>query len=423
MSNSIELKKISFEYTYLLSVSIGLFGLLYAAFPDFSSLGIIFPFSAIVYGYVKREIKFNWGSYQTLFVSFYALYLLSYWWTTDPEIGIKQLEYKMSFFVFPLLFAFEMKRPLKLAPIIWLWMLGLIIATSFGIMNACECEIPDLPHRCWVTTRISTVHHPTYFTGYNTLLLLMIGYAWYKKIRGFKLWWIVPLFVVDLMLHLMYLSMAGILFLGLSIFVLTCYLIYVRWGKKVAIISSAFVMLIGLFTLNNIPYFASDWKGTVEDSMNFIKAPEAYIDGLKKPLDGNDQRLVLWTVAAIELGENPMGSGIGSVDKSMHDGLVELNQSELNEKGMNPHNQYLQVGLELGWWGLAFFLFILIYMLRSAWRNRDLFTMFLVSNLIFNSMFESMLQRQSGIVFYMFFISVFIVYNQHEKKRIKEEYN
>lgn len=416
--NKLNISSISFSE--ILSISIGLFGLVFAAFPNYSSLALIFPLLAVIYGYSKREIEFTWNKYQTVLVAFYVMFVLSIFWSSDQEVGLKQLEYKLSLLIFPSLFAFRMKDTFKIGPMTWLWLLGLIIATSFGILNACECDIPDLPHRCWVTTRVSPVHHPTYFTIYHTFLLLLIGYAWFKRIKGFKLWWIIPLFVVDLVLHLMFLSMAGILFLGLSIFVLICYSIYIKWGRKVTAFSAIIVILLGFFTLNNIPYFSSDWKGTMEDSMQFVKGPESYIKGLKKPLDGNDQRLVLWTVAAKELANNPLGSGIGSVDKSMRDGLVSLDQSELNEKGMNPHNQYLQVGLELGWWGLIYFVFLIGYLIRLAWKKRNIFTMFLLVNLVFNSFFESMLQRQSGIVFYIFFLSVFMLLNDEKEQSLLE---
>ncbi len=88
--------------------------------------------------------------------------------------------------------------------------------------------------------------------------------------------------------------------------------------------------------------------------------------------------------------------------------LIQLDQRELVEKNYNPHNQFLQIAAEIGLVGLAFFVCILFFIVRFALQRKDELLVFLVFSLILNSLFESMLQRQSGIVFYVMLICAMV---------------
>jgi hypothetical protein len=57
----------------------------------------------------------------------------------------------------------------------------------------------------------------------------------------------------------------------------------------------------------------------------------------------------------------------------------------------------------------------LIAIARLAWQRKDQLLGFLLLSLVLNSLFESMLQRQSGIVFYLLFLSAFIAIITYSK--------
>ena len=58
--------------------------------------------------------------------------------------------------------------------------------------------------------------------------------------------------------------------------------------------------------------------------------------------------------------------------------------------------------------GLLLFIILIGSLLKFAFINRNYLILILVTSLIFNSLFESMLQRHSGIVFYCFWITLII---------------
>jgi O-antigen ligase len=123
-------------------------------------------------------------------------------------------------------------------------------------------------------------------------------------------------------------------------------------------------------------------------------------------MQGNEARLVLWTIAFDIFMEHPMGVGLGNLEEMMHQRLVELGLNQQAALNYNPHNQYLQIAAELGIIGLLLFLGILLYGVVWAISSKNWLLTLVMLSLMFNCFFESMLQRQSGIVFYCFWICI-----------------
>ena len=73
-------------------------------------------------------------------------------------------------------------------------------------------------------------------------------------------------------------------------------------------------------------------------------------------------------------------------------------------RNYNPHNQFLQTAVEVGVFGLIFFSSVIIYAFYLGFRFKSVLILFIGLNLGFNSLFESMFQRQSGIVFFVFWL-------------------
>ena len=114
--------------------------------------------------------------------------------------------------------------------------------------------------------------------------------------------------------------------------------------------------------------------------------------------------------AAIEVLQNMPWYGLGSGD--MQERLNEqyaVNGFTLGEEeSHNAHNQFLQVTLEGGIPGIALLTFLLIYFFRLAFINRFwLYGGFLVL-ISFNLLTESMLETQSGILFFAVFNAVML---------------
>jgi hypothetical protein len=113
--------------------------------------------------------------------------------------------------------------------------------------------------------------------------------------------------------------------------------------------------------------------------------------------------------------QHPFGVGTGNVDDHLSYRLTLYGQTEMAKKDgengiqYNPHNQFLQTAVEIGVIGLLLLVTLFGSTLRFAWRHRNYALLIMTAALVFNSLFESMLQRQSGIVFFSFWICLLIV--------------
>jgi O-antigen ligase len=98
------------------------------------------------------------------------------------------------------------------------------------------------------------------------------------------------------------------------------------------------------------------------------------------------------------------------MDEFMNKELIILKQIELTKQNFNPHNQFLQTAVEIGFFGLLVFFAILFSSIYYGLKYKNYLLIIISSNLLFNSLFESMLQRQSGIIFYCFWLCLLSLY-------------
>jgi O-antigen ligase len=113
---------------------------------------------------------------------------------------------------------------------------------------------------------------------------------------------------------------------------------------------------------------------------------------------------MLWKTALDEIREHPLaGTGTGDVmDDLMRRYETRQFLYALNNR-LNPHNQYLHTWLATGLAGFLILLGCLVIPAVMAVRRSCYLYVFFLFLVGFNFLFESMLERQSGVVFYAFF--------------------
>jgi O-antigen ligase len=394
-------------YSYYLA----LFPVAIILFPKLTALAIVLFVPILIIGIKHKKLffKFNWLNLS--FVVFYMLYLFYCMFTRHSDIASKYLEYKLSFILFPLIFSFKTKE----IPI-FKWIIISFISSSFvlaflGFINSYECYSISKELLCWLTVSFSYLHHPSYASVYFTVAIFLIWYAKQKKIFPLAHLWAILLtffFTVSIFLCL---SLAGMSFLigGTIIFLLMK--IYQWKGKKYLIISTVLLPTLILSAVFLEPHVKGEFQSAIEEAQRYVKDPVKFI---KTPsISGSDDRLIMWTVTGLAIQKYPMGVGTGNIDEILIYQLEQIEQHDLALKMYNPHNQYLQTWLEIGFLGLFILLFICFYVLKAGVQSRNYLMILLATNLLFNMLFESMLQRQSGIVFYTFALCLMVAYNQY----------
>lgn len=386
-------------------------------FPHFFGLSVVPYLVLIVLGFRKGNLEFRMNVLGILFMLLYFAYALGLilGWKEGQELTA--LEYKLSFLLVPLLLSFRHKEGgFSLEKIASGLLLGVFIVSMYGFFNTTSCYIQEGTSDCFLTVSISPIHHPSYFMAFMIVSMFMAWLGWKRKWKYYSLWWIIPFTLLGFVMHILSLSLAGILFMLLAIMALSIYGLYKRFGRYVALGSLIILPLIAYLFVTQVPQVEGEWNGAKWYAEEYMKDPEGFIRNAPYPASGSEQRLILWTVAWQELKAHPFGAGTGNLDEVLGRRLTLFGQPELAKKNMNPHNQFLQTGVEIGWIGLVLLLVIMCYTVYLAVKNRSGLLLLLISCLAFHCLFESMLQRQSGIVFFTFWICMVAILASDERK-------
>jgi hypothetical protein len=232
-----------------------------------------------------------------------------------------------------------------------------------------------------------------------------------KKWMFFNLKWVLPLILFFIFMHGLLLSLSGILFLFIAISVVVIYWIKKTFSKLLFYISIIVLPFTCYLAITTIPQVKGEWYNAKFFVDEYLKSPSDFVKTRVSPMSGTEVRICMWTVSTRIFLKHPFGVGTGNVDEYLSNELIKLKQIDLSKKMYNPHNQFLQTGIEIGFLGLIIFVLIICYSIYFSLKFKNWIVLLLATNLFFNSLFESMMQRQSGIVFYSFWICFLVSLN------------
>jgi O-antigen ligase len=367
----------------------------------------VFILVAFVEGFFFKTLRFRWNKTTLLFVLLYALYAVGLLWSEHPSIGWKLLEYKMSFFIFPVVFLFVKDTTNAwnvLEGLIWG---AMILAVRFFYQH--WYLDPEYVQELTFWRQFQPEHY-TYQSIYLTLtsIFMMLGY--FSKKLNWPVYVILPLVLVFTYAVFEMASFAAILFLALALAIGIGILIK-RKLKWIGL--SVYVLLCPLiiwFTVSKIDRLQYDIEMTTAVYHELSEGKEAFFQKNIWEASGTKKRAILWLISAEIIAENPVGVGTGDIDFALEQKCDKYGLVALKASGLNPHNQFLQIGIDVGIAGILLLAAIMLVFFIHAIRDRNVWLFFIALSLAFNALFESVLQRQSGIVFYTLLICLVIVY-------------
>ena len=408
-------------FTNLFEKTLGFFAFGFVLFPKFAPLFFILLITVVLSGIIKKEISFQLNVISSLFLLFYFCYLIGIIFTRDINAGVFELEKKLSFVIFPLLLSLKFKKIWSINVAYMGFILATFLVTLYGIIMALSAWL-GAGGGNWVyfSSAISPIHHPSYLAAYLTISTVFAFIGWREKLPFFSLYWIIPFTIFVIVIHGFLHSLSGTLFLLIAIF--TFLLIWLRNKFRRPIFYTIIILMpiIGFIVINSIPSIQNDWKDASSNIIEYSKNPKSFVENREQTLSSSSVRIILWTAAFQIFYKHPFGVGTGNMDEFMEKELIILKQKELTEQNFNPHNQFLQTAVEIGFFGLLVFFAILFSSIYYGLKYKNYLLIIISSNLIFNSLFESMLQRQSGIIFYCFWLCLLSLYLfTHQIKKVK----
>ncbi len=396
-------------YSLVLMVS------LWIPLPILSSPSIVLFAFIVIYGAITKKGTFQWNWMLFGFILLYILYVLYCIPSKDLGQASKDLEHKLSFIVFPILFSFRPNVEVDRKKLLSAFTIGcLLLGTYFVLQSIYHYSITGDSSYCH-SSAFAPSHHPSYVAAFFSFTIFFL-ISEIHPTESLKRKWLSIAFITFLtILHLPLESLSGILVLGC----LTAFLV-LRWAwKSFSRWVFASIMILGILCIQVVFWIQPSLKDNISNTASivshYVESPTKFIQETPSGMSGNQARLVVWTITGQIIADHPFGIGLGNLEGEMKQRLIQLNQHELVEKNYNPHNQFLQIAAEIGLFGLIFFLAILFFVVRFALQQKDELLVFLVFSLILNCLFESMLQRQSGIVFYVMMICVMLTVIQLPK--------
>lgn len=416
-------------FTILFAWLLAIFLAVFCFAPKLTGILFIPLILAVAMGYILKVFAFRLRLIFVLLLAFFALYAIGTAFTYNSYIASRAIETKLPLLFVPLLFSFESKNRIDIGKIALGLGVGTLITGIISLRGAFACDQSILGFMpCFTGGNFSQLHHPSYFSVILLTSACLNCVMLMKKHPFFKLAWVLPLTACQLVLYLLCFSMAGLIFLTALLGILLLFAVKRRFGKAAAGLSvGVFAVFIAL-TLILSPRVRAEFGNTFSSLEKYLNSPENFLESHSEQASGDDVRLIMWTVSWSELKKHPFGVGTGNVDEHLgyqlnRHGLYHLGHfDEHRSIQYNPHNQYLQTGIETGIQGLLLLLLIMALTARHAYHTKNWVLLILVFSLAFNSLFESMLQRASGVTFYTLMICLLIVLEEQVRVHFSRQF-
>ncbi len=399
-------------YHYL----IGFCAFIVGAYSKWILVGLIPLMLCALIGWRKGEFQFHsrWIQWSwTIIYFFYVIMTILNW---DDDLGPQQIEYKLSWFIFPLLFSFYPRFKFEKKGLVIGLTLGVLLASILGITKAIQACITIGVTLTSYTSSNICINHPTYFSATATIALILIIENWNQPfITQFpKYIKFITIGFITTMILLSF-SMAGFLYIATLGALSAIYIFLKKETPKRTKLLLLVLPLIFIGAIAKNEFIIGEFNNTRAAVIDYVANPALFISKKQQSQNGDEVRLIMWTATFLEIMDHPWGVAPTKTGEHLGERLEQLNQPEMakrNGKGevhYNPHNQYLQMALEIGWIPAILFLFVLGYLFFIGINSNKLSLSAITLLLGFHCLFESILQRQSGIVTFTFFITVMVM--------------
>lgn len=353
---------------------------------------------------------------RTLLLSFsllYLIYCLGLLYSKNLSYGWFDIQVKLSLLIFPIIFSTvdrDLFQKKQIYQLFYAYLLGCIIISIIVLTHSFLNFTQTNSRLEFYYSHLSAFQHPSYFSmnlnfGIVLIIIMLVRQWTYMLNRSrYLLVSLIPFFFLFIMLLS---SKAGILSLFFILFTsLLSLIIY----KKEYLIFMLFLFMVP-FSFVGAYYLFPDtfYRVSIAKDIVYGNVP---LDVSSH--DGTNERILIWK-SSVEIIRENLVFGVGTGD--VKDELVKKYQENhitaaINQR-LNAHNQYLQTFIALGVIGFLILSVSLVAPAIGSIKQHDLLYFLFLMLICVNLLFESMLERQAGVVFYSFFNSFLFFIRQN----------
>lgn len=348
---------------------------------------------------------------------YYLVHLLGMAYSEDTLTGWRDIETKASLLFLPVMIISS--GPLStgvMQRIFRAFILGLLLAALYGIGQAAwhffyewyQVQTGALSGQFYAAefffaARLSPFIHPGYFSLYLCLgLYIILASLKYSQIMGSRKFLVYGTIVFFILFVFLLAARIGIITLSLIL----CWFFFQQFRDAVKKWKPILVFTV-LVLFAVILFSASE---------NLRHRLVQTAEELFAPRSVPDQRTRIRNVAWESVKENlPLGTGTGDVKSTLMAAYAKAGYSDLLDKKLNAHNQYLQSFLALGFPGI---LLLLLLICCPLCYSRHPLTLLVCFSWAFFMFFESVFEIQAGVIFLSFFLPVLSCSLNNGKKNL-----
>lgn len=364
------------------------------------------------------------SKFAVLWILFFAYHALSIVYSDNKKEAQFELEKKLSFLVFPLIFATSnFATGKKARNILKYFISSCFLACLICLGNAVYFYSKGDPSKFFYHDLSSPLgFHAVYFSTFLGFCIFSILYHLLQNHRKME---VISKFgfVVLMLFFFMFLILLSSKTITVTVFFIALGMGILRFLKRYSKLTVSGMATLALVVfgvvIQRTPYLNERFKEIFNEDYSVVLEKEDYRD---YPFTGGTIRVAIWkSIFNVVKEQNAQffGLGIGDAQTVLTDHYNRIHiypgDPTIDKKGFthyNAHNQYLQFYLTLGILGIMWFLVIFFYCYSQAWRSRHVLLLSLL--LLFTAFFftESALCAHKGVVFFMFFTSLFMLQNK-----------
>lgn len=368
------------------------------------------------WGQTTGRLRKNRGRWWfLLFAMFYVIHCISMLYTQNLAEGWATLEKRLSFLLLPLmflLFDFSYLDRNKVRKVLYAFVLGAMsVACCDLVAAAVDVCFNGAATSRFFSNELSSEHH-TYISMHVCLCIIFCFRELVVEFKSVSLWRKLALVVamaVFTVFTVLLSSRAGLLCMVAVYLLLFLWMIFGRKMYRVGIVTAIVAMM-----------------GVAVVAVSLPDAVTRVADTLKSLMDNEKEDLrvtILRSTLPVAKENWLVGVGVGDkIDVYMEQYRKDNNLVSL-EREYNSHNQYIDTLVVTGIAGLALLLIFFVVPAVLAFKNRRfdvVFALFLFM-IFFNALFESVFERQAGIMFFVLFFTLmfnaeFVVGEEKESK-------
>jgi O-antigen ligase len=362
-------------------------------------IGVPLALLSVVWIFLPKSISKKKGSVILLFSAIYLFHLIAMLYTEDVARGMRDLGQKASLLLFPLVLGTVSEKALPDRKLIFgSFILGLLVAVVLSFIGSYQDYSESGLVTDFFMSNFPFAHHPSYFALFLNVAIgmLIIGFPDKKESTSFYL----AKFFISLIM------VAGVIYsaskMGFIQFVFLLAFIAVYWGvnrlfnkQRILLLSSIAILFGVLFFVNPVA------KNRIFYTVELMENEK--VAASETETESTVARLTTWKITIEEILKYPFGVGTGDIQDVLDARYRKEGYNLLADKGLNPHNVFLQIGLAQGIIAVLIFGFSLLYPFFRIWNRKDwVYALFLLS-ILMHFMVESMLEKGSGVIFFAMF--------------------